>query len=360
MFVLFDKLNIIFKSSKIYFDYSIISFLKQKINRFEFFTTQKKFVVILRFKFSKTFKDLEIYFDMTDYLRNYVAFYVQKIDVLRQRKIMLLKKNSFNKERVRKNLSRRTSIHDFSIDEVNFYKQLHNFFDWFGWLIHHNSIRILYVDVNDFRLEFEIMIYHLKSNQSHESMKKSSLSNDNRKSFFSSSKRKNVKLIMFLNRMLTSTEKKYWSSELKMIDLIWLIKRIRYFIEAFKYVIIIYTNHVVNYFIARQIKLINSNVNKFNMKLIRAFVYLFQYQLNIRYKSNKKHIISNVFNQLFIINRMFNDKNDVLNIENFHNAMIDSKNDFIYVYQNNLIALSNDFKKRMQKNIVLILLERKF
>ena len=96
------------------------------------------------------------------------------------------------------------------------------------------------------------------------------------------------------------------------------------------------------------------------MKLIRAFVYLFQYQLNIRYKSNKKHIISNVFNQLFIINRMFNDKNDVLNIENFHNAMIDSKNDFIYVYQNNLIALSNDFKKRMQKNIVLILLERKF
>ena len=129
MFVLFDKLNIIFKSSKIYFDYSIISFLKQKINRFEFFTTQKKFVVILRFKFSKTFKDLEIYFDMTDYLRNYVAFYVQKIDVLRQRKIMLLKKNSFNKERVRKNLSRRTSIHDFSIDEVNFYKQLHNFFD---------------------------------------------------------------------------------------------------------------------------------------------------------------------------------------------------------------------------------------
>ena len=84
------------------------------------------------------------------------------------------------------------------------------------------------------------------------------------------------------------------------------------------------------------------------MKLIRVFVYFSQFRLNIRYKFDKKHIISDAFNRLFIINRMFSDKNDVLNIENFHNVMIDSKNDFIYVYQSDLIAFSNDFKKRLQ------------
>ena len=184
MFVLFDKLNIVFKSSKIYFDYFIISLLRQKINRFEFSTTQKKFVIILRFKFFKTLKNFEIYLNIIDYLRNYVAFYVQKIDVLRQRKIMLLKNFSFNKERVRKNFNRRIFVHDSSIDEIDFYKQLQNFFDRFNWLIHHNSIRIFYVDVNDFRRDFEIMIYHLKSDKNHVSQKKLSTSNDDRKTFF--------------------------------------------------------------------------------------------------------------------------------------------------------------------------------
>ena len=103
---------------------------------------------------------------MIDYLRNYVVFYVQKIDVLRQRKIMLLKNSSFNKKRVRKNFNRRTFVHNSSIDEIDFYKQLQSFFDRFNWMIHHNSIRIFYLDVNDFRRDFEIMIYHLKSDVS--------------------------------------------------------------------------------------------------------------------------------------------------------------------------------------------------
>ena len=107
-----------------------------------------------------------------------------------------------------------------------------------------------YVDINDFRREFEIMIYYLKNDKNHESIKELSsnkklLSNDER-IFFSSLKRKNVKFIMFLNRMLTITEKKYWFIELKMIDFVWLIKRIRYLIKAFKHVIIIYTNHAAN------------------------------------------------------------------------------------------------------------------
>ena len=44
------------------------------------------------------------------------------------------------------------------------------------------------------------------------------------------------------------------------------MKRIRYIIETFKYIIIIYIDYVVNSLIIRQIKLINNNVNKLNMK----------------------------------------------------------------------------------------------
>ena len=157
-------------------------------------------------------------------------------------------------------------------------------------MIHHNSLRVFYVDVNDFRREFEVMIYYLKSDKNHKSIKKLSsnkkFSSDDERIFFSF-KRKNVKFIIFLNRMLTTAKKKYWFIELKMINFVWLIKRIRHLIKIFKHVIIIYTNHVVNSFIVRQIKFINNSVNKLNMKLIRIFVYLSQFRLNIRYKLNK-------------------------------------------------------------------------
>ena len=124
MFALFDKFNIVFKSSKIYLNYSTISLFDQKINRFKFFIVTKKFVVILSLKFSTILKNFEIYLNLIDWLRNYVSFYVQKVDVLRKRKITLLKIFSFNKKRIKKNFNRRTFVHD-SIDiELNSYNQL--------------------------------------------------------------------------------------------------------------------------------------------------------------------------------------------------------------------------------------------
>ena len=42
---------------------------------------------------------------MIDYLRNYVVFYVQKIDALRRRKIMLLKKFRLIKNKLKKTQS---------------------------------------------------------------------------------------------------------------------------------------------------------------------------------------------------------------------------------------------------------------
>ena len=140
-------------------------------------------------------------------------------------------------------------------------------------MIHQNFNRVLYVDVNDSRKNFEIMIYYLKNDKKNIiSSKKTFVTS--KKKFFSFSKRKNVKLIMFLNWIFILVEKKYWFIELKMIELIWLIKRIRHLIEIVKYVIVIYTNHATNLFITRQTKLINNNVDKFNIILIRVFVYL--------------------------------------------------------------------------------------
>ena len=128
------------------------------------------------------------------------------------------------------------------------------------------------------------------------------------------------------------------------------MKRIKYMIENFKHVIIIYIDYIVNSFIIRQIKFINNNVNKLNIKLIRASIYLFQSRFNVRYKLKKSHIIFDAFNQLSINNCMFNDKDDVFDIENFHDDIINSKNDVIYVFNNDLITMFENFKLKFQKN----------
>lgn len=351
VFALFDKLNIALKSSKTYLNYLTISLLDQKINRFELFTVTKKLVAILRLKFSTILKDFETYLRLTEWLRDYVSFYAQKADVLRKRKTMLLKVFSFNKEKVRKNFSRRTFVHD-SIDfERNSYHQLQNFFARSSWLIHQNFNRVLYADVDESRKKLQIMIYHLKSDKDDKSIIETSdksISLSDKIESSSSSKRKNVKFIMFLSRMLTSTKKKYWFTELEMTKLVWLIKRIRHLIEISKHVIIIYTNHVVNSSIARQTKLTSNSVDKLNMKLMRVSAYLSQFRLNVRYKSDKSHIISNVLSRLSINNCLLNDKHDVLNIENFHTDMQNFENDYVYVYNCELIEMSTVFKKKLQ------------
>ena len=47
---------------------------------------------------------------------------------------------------------------------------------------------------------------------------------------------------------------------------------------------------------------------------------------------------------------MFNDKNDIFNIENFHENIIDSKNDVIYVYNNDLITMFENFKLKFRQS----------
>ena len=213
IFSLFVKLNITLKSFKTYLRYSIISLLKQKIDRFDLSIVQKKLIDILKLRFSRILKNLKIYLDMIDWLRNFVLYYVQKSDALNKRKIMLLKILSSNADKARKNFNKRISINHSTKTKKNSYRQLQNSFNRFSWLIHQNLNRILYIDVDESRKNFDVMMYHLKNDKN-----KQSLSiNDNLKKTFeittfklssTSFKRKNVESIMFLNRMLTFVEKK--------------------------------------------------------------------------------------------------------------------------------------------------------
>ena len=66
--------------------------------------------------------------------------------------------------------------------------------------------------------------------------------------------------------------------------------------------IVIYIDHEAILNIAKQIILIINFIDKFNLRLVKIFDYLQRFNLEIRHKSNKQHIVSNVFSKLVNIN----------------------------------------------------------
>lgn len=105
--------------------------------------------------------------------------------------------------------------------------------------------------------------------------------------------RLSVQFILFLSKMLIEFEKRYWSTKLEIVALVWMIKKIRHMIEIAIKIIVIFTNYFASTSIARQTSLTFNNTDKLNLKLIRAFAYLSQFDLNVQYKSEKINIISN-------------------------------------------------------------------
>lgn len=152
----------------------------------------------------------------------------------------------------------------------------------------------------------------------------------------------------FLNKILSSTNKSYWFIEFEMTTLIWSIRKLRIIIVNFDLFIIVYIDHVVNTTIIKQTKFIFNNVDKFNLKLIRTLIYLSQFKLKVFHRIDKFNIVFDVFNRLFI-NRYSTSHMTIENfdIESYHAFLKSSKNDVIYVYNESLVIMSNDFRNQL-------------
>ena len=105
------------------------------------------------------------------------------------------------------------------------------------------------------------------------------------------------------NRMSNEVEIKYWPTELEIVGLIWVIRKIRHMIESAKQINVILIDHTANISIVKQTTFANNNTDKLNFRLIRASIYLSQFRLNVKYRPGKKHVIPDVLSRLFSGNR---------------------------------------------------------
>lgn len=82
--------NISINSKKAFLEYSSINFLNQHVTSLDLFTNEEKLQIIFNFTFLKTLDKLKIYFELTDWFRQYIESYAAKFKSLQNETTFLL------------------------------------------------------------------------------------------------------------------------------------------------------------------------------------------------------------------------------------------------------------------------------
>ena len=122
IFQLLNLYDIRLSLKKSYFDYSTVALLSQKMNAFDLIIAANKLAAIVNLKYSHTLKNLKIYLNFTEWLRNYIVWYAQKSESLQRRKTLLLRESSFNKSRQRKMYFVKIQLTTTTIVELESYR----------------------------------------------------------------------------------------------------------------------------------------------------------------------------------------------------------------------------------------------
>ena len=162
VFSMLKKNNISIKLIKTFIDYLSISLLNQKINSLNLTIVIEKLKIIVKLRFSINLRQLESYLNFIDWIRNYIFFYVDIHKLFQKRKTTLLK-HDFVIDNAKRAYVFKTRLNKlFELKRVVF-NILQNIFSKSFYLIHSNSKRQLFIDLNvSKKFDFKIMLYYIK------------------------------------------------------------------------------------------------------------------------------------------------------------------------------------------------------
>ena len=260
--------------------------LNQKIDSFELIIVEKKLKIIVKFRFSRTLRQLEIYLSLIDWLRNYIVHYVDIFKSLQNRKIELLR-HDFVDENQRRVYFTKTFLTNSTKTKLIVYNRLQTILVKSSYLIHVDIKRQLFIDLNiNKKFDMKIMLYYVKE------VFFKNLSSEN------FSLKHVIESILFFNRFITLTKFKYWLTKLEIARIVWILRKIRHIVEISSRKIIIYIDYESALEIVTQIILIITFIDKLNLRLIRISNYIQRFNLEIRHKSDKQHIIFDALSRL--------------------------------------------------------------
>lgn len=282
MFSLFREKRISLNPKKSFLGYPSVILLGQRVDSLGLSTSEEKLAAITSLKFPRSLRELETFLGLTGWLRSSIPRYAQRAYPLQQRKTDLTKsipKESKGHTRKRQSGS---SLYEPTVIEIRSFKDLQEAFSSPTFLIHFDSSRRLYIDLDASKeWGFAAIIYHVKGDPD---------------GLFP---RTDVQPIMFLSKMLNQAEQNYWPTELEVAGIVWVIKKVRHMVESTKKPpTVVYTDHSAAVPISRQTSLTTSSTDKLNLRLVRASQYLSMFDLSVRHKAGKANVIPDALSRL--------------------------------------------------------------
>jgi hypothetical protein len=315
VFALFDEAGVALKPNKCYLGYPSTTLLGQRVNSLGLATDKEKIEAIRQLRFPSTLRELETYLGLTGWLRQYVPYYSQIVAPLQARKTMMLR-NAPSGNR-RKKFTNANAVLSPSVAETNAFNTLQARLSQPTYLVHFNPSRRLYIDVDASKsYGFGSLIYHVKDEVD-------PISKDGKCLQF---KRSDIEPIMLLSKSLTEAERRYWPTELEMAGLVWVVRKVRHLVEASPKTTI-FTDHAAATSIAKQVHLSSANTDKLNLRLIRASQYLSQFDLDVRYRPGRIHLVPDALSRLLhgmeIANKEKPDDNVLDNVGSYHLTLVE-------------------------------------
>lgn len=305
--------NISIKPTKAFIGYPSVQLLGQKVDSLGLATTEEKLKAIAKLKFPRTLRQLEHYLGLTGWLREYVKGYAKISEPLQLRKTLLLKTAPIAGN-ARRSYASRAELINPSQKEILAFKTLQAALSKKQYLVHFNPARQLHIDIDASKESgMGAMIFHLKKPSDDE---------------FPT--RTNIEPIMFISRLLTPAETRYWPTELELAGLVWVLRKTRHLVEATELPTIVYTDHGASLGIAKQTTLSTSSTDKLNLRLVRASDYIQRFQLIIKHKPGKQHIVPDALSRL--------------NADNKDGSLADHDGELDVLFTSSLVEMSKEFR----------------
>ena len=160
-------------------------------------------------------------------MRNYIFHYVEIFKSLQKRKTKFLRNDSIV-DNAKKIYSKKIKMKYSMKKKIAMFKTLQAMLSKSLFLIHVNFVRQLYVNLNvSKKFDFNVIIYYVKN-----SWKGTDY-------LF----RSTIEFILFFNKLINDAKSRYWFIKLKLIDIIWILKKIRHLMKTFTLITIIYTDY---------------------------------------------------------------------------------------------------------------------
>ena len=202
-------------------------------------------------------------------------------------------------------------------------------------LAHFDPSRPLWIDLDASReWGFGVQIFHVK------------------KDFTGDQKwppRTAIEPIMFLSHMLTAAEKNYWPTELEIAGFVWTIKKVRHLVESSTHPVIVQTDHSAILDIMKQSSITSTTSTlRMNVRLVRASQFLRQFQLNVRHKPGKDHIVPDALSRLASATTtgLAEDYSELDALYGYTTQAMDPKDD-LYAYSASIVSMDEAFRSSL-------------